>query len=314
MTFDIKLPVWAQYGLLVVGLGLFWWLIQSWTGPWSALGWIGGLILSVGGLWWIVERVRSWVERRARAKVADIAEEQAAELVNDPNLDTEAAVRQMTAALVPRLEAEAGGALPISRAAVVQIARLTLFNKLIGEKELDPESIRIVETYLQALPRNVKRFLNRFWIAVGIAFRRGLFSGELRVSRAQLAKWLVLCERWPLLIKPLTADPQEMVLLENRAKAPYTPAATQPAEAALPEKTNRKGKKKSRRRKPPVKLPDPFMERMKVLAPLYEDDDDLRDFCKDKPLIGELLDRLVHFESSPADPTTPHEPQLQRVS
>jgi len=56
------------------------------------------------------------------------------------------------------------------------------------------------------------------------------------------------------------------------------------------------------------------MERMKVLAPLYEDDDDLRDFCKDKPLIGELLDRLVHFESSPADPTTPHEPQLQRVS
>ena len=157
-----------------------------------------------------------------------------------------------------------------------QIARLVEQRKqqlLIDDEYFREELRTLIVAYLQPLPRNAKRFLNRFRVNLLIAHSRGLLSSEPRVGAQQIGKWLILVERWPILSRSLSAAPEWMRFLETQS--------AQPAPVPGPD--------------PKVPPPDPFMESINLLAPVYHGDEDLREFVRSAPVLAPVLFRLVHY-------------------
>jgi hypothetical protein len=139
-----------------------------------------------------------------------------------------------------------------------------LFNDKDFEEKLNP----LIVTYLQPLPRNAKRVLNRLKVNLLIAYKRKLFEPVLtppkpKVEVDQICKWLVLAERWPQLRRALAAVPDEMGGLEKKSVL----TVNDPKD-------------------------DPFMSSIKVLSPYYEGDEDLREFIQSTPKLANVLERL----------------------
>src|SRR5262245_25330280 len=145
------------------------------------------------------------------------------------------------------------------------------------ELQIDEESFQsdvrsLIVDYLQLLPRNAKRLLNRFRVNVLIADRRGLFASEPKVTTQQIGKWLVLGERWPQLRLTLSAAPEKIAVLEKDAAASPMPPG------------------------------DPFMESIATLSPFYAGDEDLRKFIRSEPALAPVLSRLVHYGAETLPP------------
>ena len=145
--------------------------------------------------------------------------------------------------------------------------------RLVDDQWFQAEVSSLIVDYLQPLPRNAKRVLNRFRVNMLIAERRGLFTSEPKVMPRDIGKWLVLGERWPLLRRSLSAVPETMRQLERDSR----PVAA-----------------------PPPGAPDPFMDSIKVLAPFYVGDEDLRTFIRSEPQLAKILPRLVHYGDAEA--------------
>jgi hypothetical protein len=167
---------------------------------------------------------------------------------------------------------------------------------LIDDEYFREELGLLIVDYLQPLPRNVKRLLNRFRVNLLIAHGRGLFTTEPKVSTQQLGKWLVLMERWPQLGRALSAAPDRMRGLEEAsgiavvAQRAAAAAAPSPAAAASPLQSA------SADPFPAVAPPlDSFMELIRILAPFYVGDEDLRKFVHSEPPIAPVVARLAHF-------------------
>ena len=139
--------------------------------------------------------------------------------------------------------------------------------KMLIDDATFSRDVSMIVDYLQPLPRNAKRVLNRFRVSLLIAERRGLFTSEPKVTKEQIGKWLVLSERWPQLRQSLSATPERMEPLENAATEAPTPAN------------------------------DSFMDHIKALAPFYAGDEDLRRFIQSPPGLADILPRLVHYGS-----------------
>jgi hypothetical protein len=151
---------------------------------------------------------------------------------------------------------------------------------LIDDEYVLRELSTLIVDYLQPLPRNAKRLLNRFRVNLLIAHSRALFTSEPKVTTQQIGKWLVLMERWPQLGRSLSAVPAKMKTLEDQSN----PAA--PSE---------QGNSQS----------DPFMELVKTLAPPYFGDEDLRKFVHSKPSIWAVAQRLIHYGAHEPPPPPP---------
>ena len=152
----------------------------------------------------------------------------------------------------------------------------------------------ILVRYLQPLPRNVIRLVNRFKLNTNLAYERELLTTAPQVMIPQIAKWMVLCERWPQLVKSLSAQSDKMEELESDAETWKT--------------TQRKYKAVSAQKPPTADRTQlllalnnvqaavaAFAERIKVLSPDYEGDADLLECCASEPKLGPVLSRLVHF-------------------
>jgi hypothetical protein len=181
-----------------------------------------------------------------------------------------------------------------TKVADAQLTRLVEQRKqqlLIDDGYFREELRTLIVDYLQPLPRNAKRFLNRFRVNLLIAHSRGLLTSEPKVTAQQIGKWLVLIERWPQLGRSLSAAPEKMKVLEDESAA--SPAKTKIVEdqpSAAPVKSGAS--------------PDAFMGTIKVLADPYFGDEDLRKFIRSAPPLALALPRLVHYGSSEPSPPT----------
>jgi hypothetical protein len=142
---------------------------------------------------------------------------------------------------------------------------------LVDKKTLSAELRYLVEHW-HPLPRDVKRGLNRFYMTYLVAYNRGLLKAG--VTGMQLAKWLVLSERWPQLGRALAAWPQRMQDLEAHAHTPGDAVS------------------------------DRFPDLIRALAPLYADDHALRSFVGSNPKLAAVLPSLVQFGAVQGAPTT----------
>jgi hypothetical protein len=154
----------------------------------------------------------------------------------------------------------------VSSAHLVRLVEQRKQQMLIDEEAFRRDVGNLVVDYLQPLPRNAKRVLNRFRVNLLIADRRGLFTTEPKVTSDHIGKWLVLGERWPQLRLALSAAPEKIQLLEQHAATPR-----------------------------PGQTGDIFESVIAVLAPLYAGDEDLRRFMQSSPMLGGVLPRLVHY-------------------
>lgn len=154
-----------------------------------------------------------------------------------------------------------------------QLVRLVEQRKqklLIDDEYFRKELSSLIVDFLQPLPRNAKRFLNRFRVNLLIAHSRGLLTSDPKVSAQQIGKWLVLLERWPQLGRSLSAAPEKMQILEKQSASPG------PSHSPAPQL-------------------DPFMESIKILAPFYVGDEDLRKFINSVPPLAMAVLRLAHY-------------------
>lgn len=234
---------------------------------WDDVILVGLLVASLGGLVW---GARSSF-RAARQLVVAINQERA----------RKASVR--VAAELDKLKGETpvaeistqkvADSLKGTKVADDQLARLVEQRKqqlLIDDDYFREELQTLIVDYLQPLPRNAKRLLNRFRVNLLIAHSRGLLTSEPKVTAQQIGKWLVLIERWPQLGRSLSAVPEKMKVLEEQSPAPPSVAP----------------------------LPDAFMQTVKLLAEPYFGDEDLRKFIHSAPPLAVVLPRLVHYGSS----------------
>jgi hypothetical protein len=161
-----------------------------------------------------------------------------------------------------------------------QIARLVEQRKqqlLVDDEYFREEVSSLIVEYLQPLPRNAKRLMNQFRVSLLVAHSRKLLTTDPKVSGKQIGKWLVLMERWPQLGRSLSADAEKMGLLEQQSARPAPPVSDPPQQ-------------------------DPFMESIRVLAPPYLGDEDLRKFIRSAPALAVVVPRLVHYGEGAAMP------------
>jgi hypothetical protein len=154
-----------------------------------------------------------------------------------------------------------------------QLARLAEQRKqqlLIDDEYFRKDLSLLIVDYLQPLPRNAKRLLNRFRVNLLIAHSRGLLTSDPRVTPQQMGKWLVLMERWPQLGRSLSATPAKLQALEQHAASPVLANPDNSASAA-------------------------FADLIKILAPPYLGDEDLRKFIHSAPALGAVAQRLAHY-------------------
>ena len=154
-----------------------------------------------------------------------------------------------------------------------QLVRLVEQHKqqfLIDDEYFQRELSSLIVTFLQPLPRNAKRLLNRFRVNLLIAHSRGLLTSQPKVTTQQIGKWLVLMERWPQLGRSLSATPAKLQVLEQHAAPPVL--ANQDSSAS-----------------------DEFTDLIEILAPPYVDDEDLRKFIHSEPALAAVAQRLAHY-------------------
>jgi hypothetical protein len=124
--------------------------------------------------------------------------------------------------------AELGGA---QREAVKEAVRRVVERQLSGDSPDVQEVVRYAARYLDANPREIKRFVNVFRYFVMISTERRLQGLGEAMSLEALAKLAVLTIRWPGLITPLAervgeARARTTVFALLEAAAPTTKAAT----------------------------------------------------------------------------------------
>jgi hypothetical protein len=248
----------------------------------TAAQYIGLALFSFGAISGIVEELRKVRTRRATKQVAEEIDKITRQAGGAGSV-AGVSVATVAAALTTRVSPD-----HLTRLVEQQKEKL-----LIDEDYFRNEVGNLIVDYLQPLPRNAKRLLNRFRVNLLIAHRRGLFTSDPRVTTEQIGKWLVLSERWPQLARSLAAAPDAIGQLEAQAARPLPPTAEPPAAASGQGGAHR------RARKP---RPDPFTESIKVLAPFYAGDADLRNFIHSKPPLADVLERLAHYGAG----TLPH--------
>lgn len=169
----------------------------------------------------------------------------------------------------------------VNREQIVRLVEQRKQQLLIDDEYFRRELSYLIVDYLQPLPRNAKRVLNRFRVNLLIAHGRGMFTSHPRVTTQQIGKWLVLGERWPQLARSLSAAPDAIESLEQHAARPAPAPVVAAAMAAVAGGT------------PPAW--DPFMDEIGRLAHFYLGDEDLRKFIQSKPSLTGVLARLVHY-------------------
>ena len=87
----------------------------------------------------------------------------------------------------------------------VQRAKQGLFVKSFNDSEEVLNALREVAPYLELNPRKIKRFINSFRLQALIANRRGLLDSGV-IQLGLLAKYLLIVQRWPGVIKALTLN------------------------------------------------------------------------------------------------------------
>jgi len=166
----------------------------------------------------------------------------------------------------------------VSKAHLERLIEQAKQESLIDDELLQAGVNDLVVEYLQPLPRNAKRLVNRFRVSLLIAHKRGMLNGSPRIEARHLGKWLVLGERWPQLSRALSASPHAMVQLERLA-AFKTPAPGS-SKAPLPKEPG---------------PDDSFTALVSNLAPFYVGDEDLRSFLRSEPQLDNALPLLVHL-------------------
>jgi hypothetical protein len=131
--------------------------------------------------------------------------------------------------------------------------------------------------YIELYPRHAKRFLNRLRLLLYMAHERGMFGGELALTPRHVAKWAVLCERWPLLATALSTRPHMMLFLEGRPSE-----LVKLALEGRPSDRDRGGEE--------------FVNALSSLAPDYRGDSWLPAFLASEPKIAGVVAGLVRFE------------------
>ncbi len=118
--------------------------------------------------------------------------------------------------------------------------------------------------FLPPLPRNAKRIINRLRLFLLIASERKMFEGDAGINSRQMAKWAVLCEKWPELAHAVAVRPALMQELEEDARNGNSiPSA-----------------------------------RLQKVAPSCVGDEELHRFCSVGARIGNVAGQLIQFESA----------------
>jgi hypothetical protein len=136
--------------------------------------------------------------------------------------------------------------------------------RMMNDSVLLEDAYEEVIEHLPALPRNAKRLLNRLRLLLYIAHEKKMFGGTPALTPRHIGKWAVLRERWPELAFHFLSEPEQLAELETLAAFPF---------------------------------PDMFYQRVKTLAADHADDPDLVAFFRKETRLGEVLPRIVHFES-----------------
>lgn len=139
---------------------------------------------------------------------------------------------------------------------------------LVNESELLRQAEAEAIPHLPPLPRNAKRALNHLRLLLFLAHEKKVLGGNPAIDARHIGRWIVLNECWPELARALADEPAAMAELE---KAAADPAA--------------------------------FAEKIRCLAPAWEQDRDLLRFCGGETRLGDVLERLVHLD--PASPPLP---------
>ncbi len=140
---------------------------------------------------------------------------------------------------------------------IAEALQIHFFN----ESDLLREAETEMMPFLPPLPRNAKRILNHLRLMLFIATARKVFGGQPEISPRHFGKWIVLQERWPEVARAVVESPAEMAELERLA--------------ADPKK---------------------FARRIAGIAPWYARDADLRGYCAADTKLGEVVERLLHFD------------------
>lgn len=202
------------------------------------------LTLSVAG------ELQEWVKADAGRKASERVAEALKSHGGGANL-TEVSTDQILASV----KEKPGGA-GVNDAQLKRLVEQHKQDRLFDDEYFQQELNVLIVDYLQPLPRNAKRVLNRFRVSLLIAYQRGLLASEPKMTPRQIGKWLVLAERWPQLRRALAATPEQMSVLESQSG-------------------------------------DAFKESIKLLSPSYIEDEDLPKFIQTEPRLGAVLSRLT---------------------
>jgi hypothetical protein len=91
--------------------------------------------------------------------------------------------------------------------------------KIENDSALLNEALEEAFRHLPPSPRNAKRVLNRLRLLLHLARARGLLGAGSVLTPAHIGHWAVLQERWPELIRAVTADPARLNALESTARS-----------------------------------------------------------------------------------------------
>jgi hypothetical protein len=263
-----------------------------------------------------IEQIQAtWVNKRVADAISHLKDETPGANISDITADQVAASPALKGAKV-------------DKKALDQLVEQHKQQMLIDDSYFREELGHLIVDYLQPLPRNAKRLLNRFRVNLLIAHGRGLFTTQPRVTTQQLGKWLVLMERWPQLGRALSAAPDRLKSLEETAAAtiaaqsaimsasppkgiavpsvqPEAAAAPAPPDPAARRSPNGAGSPQSVQSGPAPQstaASDPFMDLIGILTPFYLGDEDLRKFIHSDPSIANVVARLAHFETGEPQP------------
>lgn len=141
------------------------------------------------------------------------------------------------------------------------LVRERLQRYLEDESEIQREAEDEVMRYLEPMPRHAKRLLNRLRLLLFIAHERGMFGGKPKLTARHIGKWAVLGERWPELSQAVCMNPEAMLWLEDGGQHDLW---------------------------------------VKILAPVYEKDEALRNFCLSTlgVKLNPVIRRIVEFAHS----------------
>ena len=145
-----------------------------------------------------------------------------------------------------------------------EIVREQLQLVVADESQMRRDAEEEIIAYLPPLPRNAKRIINRLRLFLLIASERKMFEGETAITSRQMAKWAVLCEKWPDLAHAVALRPVLMQEIEEDAR---TGKSIPPA-------------------------------RLQKVAPGCVDDEELHRFCSAGARIGHIAGQLIQFEPS----------------